>query len=137
MIKALLVLLIFAPTFAVADIAVIVSPANDSATLKNDVIKKIFLGKSKTFPNGFKAVPLDQDKGSKTRNAFYQAITQKNAAQIKIYWSRLIFAGQGTPPLSIGAGEDVIKLVGSNPNMVGYVDASLVDDSVRVVATLK
>ena len=85
MIKAFLVTVILAPVAVVADIAVIVSPANDSLALKNDAIAKIFMGKSTTFPNGFKAVPLDQDVGSEARNAFYQAIANKNAARIKIY----------------------------------------------------
>jgi ABC-type phosphate transport system substrate-binding protein len=37
----------------------------------------------------------------------------------------------------VGGDADVVGLVGGNPNMIGYVDASAVNDSVKVVATLK
>ncbi len=125
------------PALAFADIAVIVSADNGNAALDNDMIAKVFLGKSKTFPDGSKAVPLDQDEGSATRDDFYQKIANKDAGQIKSYWSRLIFAGKGTPPKAVGSDADVVKLVSSNPNMVGYVDAGAADGSVKVVATLK
>jgi hypothetical protein len=32
---------------------------------------------------------------------------------------------------------NVVGLVGSNPNMIGHVDASTVNDTVKFVATLK
>jgi ABC-type phosphate transport system substrate-binding protein len=137
MIKTLIAASALIPTLVLADIAVIVNNANANATLENDVIAKIFLGKAKSFPDGTKAIPLDQDEGAATRNNFYQTIANKDAGQIKSYWSRLIFAGKGTPPKAVGSDADVVSLVSSNPNMVGYVDAGTVNDSVKVVATLK
>ena len=137
MIKTLIASAALVPALAFADIAVIVNSANGNAALENDVIAKIFLGKAKSFPDGSKAVALDQDEGSATRDAFYQTIANKDAGQIKSYWSRLIFAGKGTPPKAVGADADVINLVASNPNMVGYVDAAAVSGDVKVVATLK
>jgi ABC-type phosphate transport system substrate-binding protein len=45
----------------------------------------------------------------------------------------LIFTGKGTPPKQSGSDADVKALIAKNPNMIGYIDASAVDGSVKVV----
>ncbi|MEE8614370.1 MAG: phosphate ABC transporter substrate-binding protein, partial [Roseateles sp.] len=97
----------------------------------------IFLGTAKSFPNGEKAVPIDQKAGTETYSSFYQRIAGKNDAQMRAYWSRIMFTGKGQPPQEVGDGATVKKLVAANPNMVGYIEAALVDTSVRVIAEVK
>ncbi len=116
-----------------AEVAVIVHPSASFAELSEDDIGRLFLGKAKNFPNGEAAIPVNQDEGSATRDKFNDSVVKKNAAQLKAYWSQLVFTGKGTPPKDVGKDADVKKLVSSNPNMVGYVDASAVDGSVKVV----
>lgn len=118
---------------AMAETAVIVSSSNGNASLDKTTIEQIFLGKKASFPNGEKAVPVDQNEGSAVRDTFNQEVLGKSASQLKAYWSRLIFTGKGTPPKEAGNDADIVKLVASNPNLVGYVDASAVDGSVKVV----
>ena len=44
------------------------------------------------------------------------------------------FVGSSTePPKESGSDADIKNLVAQNPNLVGYVDASAVDASVKVV----
>ena len=116
-----------------AETAVIVSASNANATLDKATISKIFLGKSKSFPDGAQAVPIDQNDGTAAREAFNSSVLGKSASQLKSYWSRLIFTGKGTPPKQSGNDSDVKALVSNNPNMIGYIDSSAVDGSVKVV----
>jgi len=58
-----------------------------------------------------------------------------SAAQLKAFWSKIIFTGRGQPPTAVGTGLDAKKLVVANPNAIGYIDQSLVDSSLRVVLT--
>ena len=116
-----------------AETAVIVSASNANATLDKATISKIFLGKSKSFPDGAQAVPIDQNDGTAARDAFNSNMLGKSASQLKSYWSRLIFTGKGTPPKQSGNDSDVKALVSNNPNMIGYIDSSAVDGSVKVV----
>ena len=116
-----------------ADVAVIVNPNAGIDKLEEKDINRIFLGKIKSFPNGESAVPVDQDAGQPARDSFNSKILQKDDAQLKSYWSRLIFTGKGTPPKENGGDEEVKKLVASNPNIIGYIDASKVDSSVKAV----
>lgn len=133
--------LAFAAGSAVAQpTALVVIVAKDSkapAKLGMDELSAIFLGAAKSYPNGERAVPLDYKSGSEPYVAFYQKVAGRTEAQMKAHWSRIMFTGKGQPPQEAGDGAAVKKLVAANPNMLGYVEASLVDASVRVVAEVK
>jgi ABC-type phosphate transport system substrate-binding protein len=118
---------------SMAEIAVIVNPASGVTSLTEDDVSRIFLGKSKAFPNGSSAVPVNQDEGAPARDKFNEAVCKKNSSQYKAYWSQLVFTGKGTPPKDGGNDAAVKTLVAGNPAMIGYVDASAVDASVKVV----
>lgn len=116
-----------------AEVAVIVSASNGNGALDQDTISRIFLGKTSNFPDGSQAIPVDQTEGSASREAFNDKVLGKSSSQLKAYWSRLIFTGKGTPPKESGSDADIKALVAKNPNLVGYVDSSAVDGSVKVV----
>jgi ABC-type phosphate transport system substrate-binding protein len=128
-------LISMATSIAFADTAVIVSSNNPNSSLDKTMVSKIFLGKAKRFPDGSQALPVDQDEGSKSRESFNTSILGKSGSQLKSYWSRLIFTGKGTPPKSSGDDASVKQLVAKNPNIIGYIDSSAVDASVKVVHT--
>ncbi|WP_290581985.1 phosphate ABC transporter substrate-binding protein [Ketobacter sp.] len=119
---------------AFSDVAVIVNPGND-AQLEADDIAKIYLGKMKRFSNGNLAIPLDRTEGSDIRIKFLESTVGKDETKMKSYWSRLIFTGKGVPPKIVESGQEVKELVSRNPDIIGYIDSSEVDDSVKVIAT--
>jgi len=116
-----------------AEISVIVNINNPNATLDQTTVSKIFLGKTKRFPDGSQAIPIDQDDGTSVRKSFNSTALGKSSSQLKSYWSRLIFTGKGTPPKQSGDDSAVKQLVANNPNIIGYIDSSAVDSSVKVV----
>lgn len=126
------VLLCAFASFAVADVAVIVNPANTDDISADDV-QKIYLAKTKTFPNGKTAIPVDQTEGSAIRVEFLSKVIGKDEAQMKSYWTRLIFTGKGVPPNALPSDEQVKELVSRNVDAIGFIDAGSVDDSVRVI----
>lgn len=121
-------------SFAFAETAVIVHPSNASALTDAD-IQRLFLGKQKSFPGGGEAIPVDQAVGNAAREAFFSTVLSKSEQQLKAYWSRLVFTGKGRPPKVVGDSAAVKDLVAKNPSLIGYVDSSVVDGSVKVVHT--
>lgn len=119
--------------FAYAEVAVIVNPSASVASMTEDDVSRIFLGKSSSFPGGGAAVPVNQDESSAVRAKFNEAVCKKNASQYKAYWSQLVFTGKGTLPKEAGNDAAVKALVAANPTMIGYVDSSAVDSSVKAV----
>ncbi|MFC6440923.1 phosphate ABC transporter substrate-binding protein [Bowmanella sp. JS7-9] len=116
-----------------AEIAIIVHPSNGD-TITQDDISKLFLGKDKSFPGGAPAVPINQ--GGAIGDEFNEKALNKSSTQMKAYWSKLVFTGKGTPPKDAASDEEAKALVAGNPNLIGYIDASKVDGSVKVVLKL-
>lgn len=129
----LLKTLLMSCSFSVfADVAVIVHPSN-SNTINESFIKKVFTGKVKSFDNGDSVIAINQESDTKSVEEFNEKLLNKSASQLKAYWSKQIFTGKGTPPKEVSNDNEVIKLVSTNPNLIGYIDASTVNDSVKVV----
>jgi len=116
-----------------ADVVVVVSARNPVTALSRNQIADIFLGKTGSFPYGSHAVPIDQAEGAGARDAFYATFTGKSAAQVKAYWSKIIFTGRGQPPRQVANGAEAKKLIAENPNAIGYIEPDLVDGSVKVL----
>ncbi len=117
---------------AFADIAVIVHPSNASAISDAD-IKNFYLGRQKAFSNGETAVLLSLSEGDASRSDFNTKVLGKTDAQLKAFWSKVLFTGKGTPPKDVSPS-DMLHLVATNPNMIGFVDASAVTPDVKVIA---
>lgn len=128
-------LLTFSANLVQADLVVIVSARSPVAALDKAQVSGLFLGKSSTYPGGTQAVPIDQSEGGALRDEFHDKITGKSAAQLKSYWSKLVFSGKATPPKEVPNSVEVKKLIAANPNMIGYIEKTGVDASVKVVFT--
>ena len=126
MIAAVAALVLSAPAFA--DVVVVVNAANSDAVSK-DQIASVFLGKSTAL------TPIDQADGSAIRGEFYKKVADKDAAQAKALWSKLVFTGKATPPKEVSSSADVKKAIAANPKAIGYIEKSAVDASVKVVLT--
>jgi ABC-type phosphate transport system substrate-binding protein len=118
-----------------ADVVVVVSAKSPVAALSKNQIVDIFLGKSNRFPDGRPVVPIDLVEGSAVRDEFYREFADKSPAQIKAYWSKIIFTGRGTPPLEVDNGLAMKKRIIAHPNDIGYIDRDMVDGSVKVLGT--
>jgi len=115
-----------------ADVAVIINPEN-SAVLSDSDISRLFLGKLKQFSSGDKAVAINLKLGSTTRDEFETKVLGKSSSQIKAYWSKQVFSGKGKPPPELVSDKDIISMVAADNNIIAYVDAASVDDTVKVV----
>ena len=127
-------LLALAGNIAAAEVVIVVSPQNPTTTLSRSEVSNIFLGKINRFPNGQPAVPIDQPEDSQQRKDFYRDVSNKQPADIKAYWSRMIFTGRGQPPMVVDGDEQVKKTLAGRPDGIGYIDRAAVDDSVKVLA---
>ena len=120
-----------------ADIAVIVNPGSGVDALSAGEVKKIFMAKTKKFPNGTKVVPIDQNADNGSYVTFYDKVAGKSPGKMNKYWVKLTFTGKAEAPKKVGGDGDVVGLIAGNKNMIGYVDAGSVTDAVKVVYTVK
>ncbi|MES2258334.1 MAG: hypothetical protein V4724_07435 [Pseudomonadota bacterium] len=113
-----------------AETVVIVSQKNPATRMFSEQASQFFLGKSTMF------TPIDQAEGSPIRAEFYHKVAEKDPAQVKAIWSKLVFTGKGTPPKEYKTNAEVRKAVADDPKAIGYIDKSAVDDTVKVILTL-
>ena len=118
---------------AMADVVAVVSARSSVTTLSRNQLLDIFLGRANRYPDGTPALPLDQAEGSTLRDEFYTKVAGQSSAQIKAYWSKIIFTGRGQPPPTVANDEEAKKRIRDNPAAIGYIDRAMVDDSVRIV----
>lgn len=114
---------------AVADVVVVAGSSSSAGSLSKDQIADIFLGKSTTL------TPIDQPESSPLRDEFYTKVTGKSAAQAKSYWAKMAFTGKGTPPKEVANSAEVKKTLAGNPGLIGYIEKSAVDGSVKTLLT--
>lgn len=133
-IKTVLLLATLLSGSAVADIAVVVNPANANAVSADD-LNRLFLGRASSFADGSKATPLNMAEGKPARDEFDSKVLNRSAAQLKAYWSKLVFTGKGTPPKELADDAAVKAAVAADSSAIGYISSSSVDSSVKVVAS--
>lgn len=130
---ALLAALAMAGPVAGAEVVVVMSSKSDVEGLTVAQVSQIFLAKSSSLPGGGAATPIDQEEGSAVRDAFYSKVARKDAAQMKAYWSQLLFTGRAQRPKRVAGDAAVKQAVAADPGAIGYIDAGAVDGSVKVV----
>jgi hypothetical protein len=116
------------PSAMANDIAVVMSP--DAGPLSRDQVAAIYLGRSHTL------TPIDMPESNGLRAVFYTKATDRDPAQVKALWSRLIFTGQGQPPRELPDAAAVKKAVAADRKLIGYIDSLDVDATVKVVLAL-
>lgn len=121
---------------ASAEIAVIVHPDNAN-TLTKSQVRKIFLGKLKTFPDGTAIQPLDLPAETTTRETFLDKVLRKSEANLNAHWARMLFSSKGKPPKGLSNAAAVKAEVASNAATIAYIDAADIDGSVKVLFTIK
>lgn len=115
-----------------AEVVIIVNPANVNALSEADIYQ-IYLGKTRTFPDGSQAIPVTLREGHPLRREFLRRYVGKSETQLKTHWSQLIFTGKGVPPQEVDNEEALRTLVATNPNIIGYISAEKADSSVKVI----
>lgn len=118
---------------ALADVVPVVSAKSAVDHLSKKELADIFLGRTSRLPNGEQVVPIDQDEGSPARDQFYETFVGKTSAELRAYWSKIIFTGRGQPPLAVPNGVKERKLIATNPNAIGYLEKSQLDSTVKAV----
>jgi ABC-type phosphate transport system substrate-binding protein len=123
---------------AQADLVVIANPQSGVDQLTRSQVINIFLGSHREFPNGLPAKPIDLPVAAPEKAAFYQGLVNKDLDQMAAYWSRLVFAGNTSPPTQANNLQSAVQTVASTRGAIAYVDRRDVDPlRVKVVFTVR
>jgi len=127
--------LLASPLLLQAEIVVITHIENSVSVISKTEIQSIFMGRTRAFANGIKAVPYDF---SVMRGQFYPLLTKRSVRQIDAYWARIVFSGQGMPPVQLTGAKYILSAVQENKGAIAYIDRDSIKGSkVRVLFSLE
>lgn len=112
-----------------ADIVVIVNPAF-SGTVNTDELARLYTGRSSSL------TAFNLTESQALRADFDQKGVGRTSAQLKAYWSKLVFTGKGTPPREVSSEAEMLALIAGDVQSIGYISSGNVNDSVKVIMTL-
>jgi ABC-type phosphate transport system substrate-binding protein len=114
-------------------VVAVVSAKSPITALSKSQVMDIFLGRASRFPDGTPALPIDQIEGTAAHTEFYATFAGRTGAQVKAYWSRIIFTGRGQPPKVVSNSGELKELLAKNPRAIGYIERSALDSSIKVL----
>lgn len=129
-----ILLLLSPPAFSAY--VVIVNQQN-TASITIDDVKKIYSGKMASFPDGSKATPIMLTDIEPARKVFLDKVLQMNENRFVAIWAKLLFTGNGIPPIEVPSTEQVLDLVSSDTAAIGFIPKAQVTSNVKVVAEFR
>lgn len=126
------VLLLLAGGAQADSIVVIVNKDNDNV-VDGAFVARVYMGQLKGWPDGTPVFALEQPEESEAHAEFCQTYLGKSPANYRAIWSQNIFTGKGLPPKAASPDKSMKQLVSTNRNAIGYIRASQVDDTVKVL----
>ena len=122
---------------ATAEIVIIGHPDSITGVLDTQSVKKLFLGERKSFPSGHHAVPVNHVAGSPDRKEFFLSVLRMGESSHNRHWKQKLSKGAGYSPDELSSHEEVLETIANTPGSIGYIDASLVNDTVKVLLTIE
>ena len=118
---------------ATAAVVVIGNSGIEVDSLTSAQVGEIFLGKMTTLADGTKLTVIEHQDGETVKDEFYEKVVGKSASQLKAYWAKIIFTGEGVPPKAYSGDKTIMDHVSVTPGAIGYVNAESVDKSVKIL----
>ncbi|MDP2247240.1 MAG: hypothetical protein Q8J65_03850 [Nitrosomonadales bacterium] len=116
-------------------IAVIVPSDFGIRSLGSTELSLIFLRKKLYWPNGKRMRPANLPTQHLLRKQFSQRLLGSLPEAQSEYWNELYFHGT-SPPHVVNSQEAMLRYVAETNGAIGYIDACLVDERVKVIAWL-
>jgi len=125
-----------ASTAAADDVAVIVNKANLAVgALTMTQLRKIVLGQESKWPDGKKIAVLMTSGGQAERESTLKTVCGMSETDFTLHFMHASFNGASVdPPKAFGSGLLVRQAVAAAATAVGFIRASQLDDSVKVIA---
>jgi len=115
----------------------IIAPADfSSRNLSRAELGLIFLRKKLYWPNGKRMRPANLPPQHELRKQFSQQILGSLPEAQSEYWNELYFHGT-TPPHVVNSQEAMLRFVADTVGSIGYIDACMLDERVKVLAWLQ
>lgn len=117
-----------------SDLAIVVNTTNPVENLTLPELRKVFLGERSHWPNGRRITLVMMEPGQPERRALIREVCQMTESDFTRHFLQGVFTGEVfVSPKTLASPVGVRKFVFNVPGAIGYVRASDVDSSVKVI----
>lgn len=117
-------------------VAVIANKSVPVQKISDIELLDLYSGDVKYWKNDKPVVVFDLEKSEQIRDKFYNFLG-KSSSRMKSIWMKRLLSGEGQPPESIEDENAMIEKVATTKGAIGFIDNSLVDNRVKVIAKIK
>ena len=114
-------------------LVIVVNDALDVASIDDEEIRRLFLGKSRRLPDGSRAALASY---APEASFFNERLLGLSDAEVAGVWSRLRFSGRSPVPRTFDTAAEVAAFVARTPNAIAYLPAGAPREGSRVLANL-
>jgi ABC-type phosphate transport system substrate-binding protein len=119
---------------ALAQISIVTAKSAklDSNTVNKSAVKAIYMGAKLKWADGNKIHVVDQ-ADTEVGRKFYATVIGKSMNEVRKQWTKLLLSGQASAPFKCPSDKVVKKVIATNPNAIGYIATSALDDTVKEI----
>ena len=116
------------------NLAIVVNRSSTVENLSRTELRRIFLGARGHWPNGRRITVVMMEPGQPERAAVLREVCQMSESEFNNHFLHGLFTGEVfVSPKTLANSEGVRKFVFNVPGAIGYLRASDVDSSVKVI----
>ena len=116
------------------NLAIIVNTSNPVDNLSMAELRHVFLGERRHWPNGRRITLVMMEPGEPERKALIREVCQMNESDFSRHFLHGLFTGEVfVSPKTLASPVGVRKFIFNVPGAIGYVRATDVDSSVKVI----
>ena len=116
------------------NLAIVVNKENPVETLSLAELRKVFLGERSHWPSGRRITLVMMEPGHPERAALVRDVCQMSEADFSRHFLHGVFTGEVfVSPKTLASPVGVRKFIFNVPGAIGYLRASDVDSSVKVI----
>ncbi len=117
---------------ACARTVIICNPGVQETEIPPKALQKIFLGKTTKWSDNSK-INIVVLKDTDQHKLFLKSYIHRTYSQWKSHWKKMVFTGKGVKPKHFDDTGAYLGYIASTPGAVGYIDAGLAKDTVKIL----
>lgn len=122
------------PCLAVADVAIVVHPDNPESNLRAEELVRILRQEQRRWKAGGPVYLVFQASGSPAREIVLRRVFRMTDIELKQLWLTKLYRGEIAAFPHVAPSEAAVRrVVGLAPQALGFLDASAVDGTVKVL----
>ena len=119
---------------AAGEIAIIINNENPIDEISSGELIRIFKQEKKQWRDGRQVYLIMQEAGSPEKEVVLKKIFKMDPEELKRFWMAQMFRGEiSSFPKTLSSNAAVKRFVGQVAVAIGFVDASIIDQSVKVL----